>query len=164
AGLELKDLEAKGPVQPYHFDETKSIAAAQQTDFHYFRVAQYLRLSRRAMALAGLDLISATPGSRLNSFFPYRPAEKLLTEIADEVGDPSAEVTRGQYGRRDEVRPPGAVVMKDFRPHNWPNGARGPVRPHRPATNDDLADARRQKLAEAIEDLPEVEVRVQEEG
>lgn len=164
AGLEPAELEAADPIEPYHFDETKSLAAAQQTDFHYFRVAQYLRLSRRAIALAGLELISATPGSRLNAFFPYRSVEELLDEVAEEVGDPARERTRGQYGKRHDSTPHPGVTMKDFKPHNWPPTSRGAAA-RGGSTNSSAATQKRvERLAAAIDELPEVEVPLKEEG
>ena len=164
AGLEPAALEADAPIQPYHFDETKSLAAVQQTDFHYFRVAQYLRLSRRAMALAGLELISATPNSRLNAFFPYRPAEELLDEIADAIGDAARETTRGQYARRLDQGPHETGFMRDFRPHNWgPAGRGGPGPAVGPV--DDAGDCLRfDRLANAVAELPDVMVPIEEAG
>ncbi len=165
AGLDPARLAAAEPVQPYHFDETKSLAAAQQTDFHYFRVTQYLRLSRRAMAIAGLELISATPGSRLNAFFPYRPVEELLNDIAEEIGDPARETTRGQYARRHDSDLVPFAPMKDFKPHNWTTTAREPA--SRSAAGASSTAALRQRtarLAAALEDLPDVEVPINEEG
>ncbi len=157
AGLDPQDLEKREPIQPYHFEETKSLAAALQTDFHYFRIVQYLRLSRRAMALAGLELVSATPSSRLNAFFPYRPCDGLLAEIADEVGDPARESTRGQYGRRHDATIHVTAGMKDFRPHNW-------SRPTSTHPRCQPSHRRTERLAEAVDRLPEIEVRVREEG
>jgi hypothetical protein len=152
AGIAVDELASADPIQPYHFDETKSLAAAQQTDFHYFRVVQSLRLCRRAMALAGLELISATPGSRLNPFFSYRPADDLLDELEDEVGSPARETTRGQYGRKSGDDGP---AMKDFRPHNWPKGNVATAPP---------VDDRGARLRRAVEELPEEEVRIEEEA
>jgi hypothetical protein len=162
AGLDPARLELDDPIAPYHFDETKSLAAAQQTDFHYFRVAQYLRLSRRAMALAGLELISATPGSRLNTFFPYRPVDVLLDEINEEVGNPACEATRGQYGRRQEPESQAGSLMRDFRPHNWPQGARATA----PPAHSDAAGMlkREARLEAALDELPEIEVPLMEEA
>src|SRR5690606_6625400 len=58
AGITEAELNALDPAPQYHFDEHKPIDAAARTDQHYFRIAQSLRLSRRAIALAGLQLIS----------------------------------------------------------------------------------------------------------
>lgn len=161
AGLDPADLARAEAIQPYHFDETKSLAAAIQTDFHYFRVVQYLRLSRRAMALAGLELISATPGSRLNPFFPYRPIDDLLDQIANEIGDAGRETTRGQYGRRADAAGAG---MKDFRPHNWDRS----VKPRLPTTSSSPVGEERlnpvRRLHDALDELPEIEVPLEEAG
>jgi hypothetical protein len=153
---------AAEPIAPYHFEETKSLAAAQQTDFHYFRVVQYLRLSRRGMALAGLQLISATPISRLNAFFPYRPVEELLEEVREEVGDPGSESTRGQYARRGDKGP--GCSMRDFRPHNWPQGARAGQQSPPVLPSSSGARVRAARLRAAIDDLPEIEVPLEEEA
>jgi hypothetical protein len=167
AGIEPDKLTAADAIQPYHFDETKSLAAAMQTDFHYFRVAQYLRLSRRAMALAGLQLVSATPNSRLNAFFPYRPVDELLDDIVDEIGDPGRETTRGQYNRRaDSINEPG-YGMKDFRPHNWASASRsvpGSRRPGPASGSDERLKIRCDRLQAALDELPDVEVPLEEAG
>ncbi|QDT52165.1 hypothetical protein Pan44_01740 [Caulifigura coniformis] len=165
AGLDPASLEADEPIAPYHFDETKSLAAALQTDFHYYRVVQYLRLSRRAMSLAGLELISATPSSRLNAFFPYRPVDDLLDDIADEIGHPAREATRGQYSKRNEMGAPPGAPMKDFRPHNWGPAPRAATTRANVVGRRSTAQLHREvRLTAAIEDLPEIEVPLQEEG
>lgn len=98
----------------YHFDEQKPAAAAIATDAHYFRIAQYLRLSRRNLALHGLELISVTPDSRLNGVFPYVPAKKVLQELKAEIGDPAREPTRGLYTEQTS-RSRQAGPMRDLR-------------------------------------------------
>lgn len=97
AGISDAELEQAGCGPQYHFPESKPFAAAVATDEHYFRIGQYLRLSRRAMALAGLELISVTPASRLNDYFAYRPVADVLAEIRTTVGDPQQEPTEGLY-------------------------------------------------------------------
>jgi hypothetical protein len=157
-------MEAEEPIAPYHFDETKSLAAAQQTDFHYHRVVQYLRLSRRAMGLAGVELISATPGSRLNAFFPYQPVSELLAELGEEIGNPARETTRGQYGRRYEAERQPACPMKDFRPHNWPVESRGTPVPAAPSSKSAGSMSGAARLRAALDELPEIEVPLVEEA
>jgi hypothetical protein len=125
AGLADAELDALDPALQYHFDEHKPIAAAANNDFHYFRIAQYLRLSRRAMALAGLELVSVTPASRLNDTFPYRPVDEVLDQIRASTGDPRAEPVTGLYRQIDDRQPPGLGPMRDYRPHHWP--ARKPI-------------------------------------
>lgn len=118
-GVSAEELDEAGETEVYHFDERKPIRSAANTDFHYFRVAQYLRLSRRNLSLAGVELISTSRGSRLNDYFPYRPITEACREILMEVGDPAEERTAGRYrltGPRVE-RELGA--MRDFRPHRW---------------------------------------------
>jgi hypothetical protein len=128
AGLTQQQLESSaGVLRPYHFDETKSLAAAIQTDGHYFRVVQYLRLSRKALALAGLELISATPGSRLNSFFPCRSTRELADELLLQIGDPSRESTRGKYAEATPKAPLECGRMRDVRPHHWPAATKKPA-------------------------------------
>lgn len=115
----LRADQIEKSTRQYHFDESKPLAAAIQTDLHYFRVAQYLRLSRRAMALAGLEIISVTPGSRLNDHFRYQSISQVLEQVASDVGDPVHETTRGLY---TEQSPRPAVArgpMRDFKPHYW---------------------------------------------
>ena len=163
AGLDPAALEAADPIAPYHFDETKSLAAAQQTDFHYYRVVQYLRLSRRAMALGGLELISATPGSRLNAFFPYRPVEELLDEIGEEIGEPGRRKQRAAStpdaanpNRRPRARCGTSGRTTGRRGHAAPHAAFAVAPPRRR-----LAHAR---LRSAVDELPEIEVPLREEA
>jgi hypothetical protein len=136
AGLEAEELDRLPSGRQYHFDEQKPIRAAANTDLHYFRIAQYLRLSRRAMGLAGLRLVSVTPGSRLNDYFPYEPVRSVLARIAREVGDPSAEPVRGLYRQEVERQPAGLGPMRDYRPKNWSVERAGNV-DHRPACAGD---------------------------
>lgn len=127
AGLSERTLDDIELCPLYHFDERKSIRAAANCDQHYFRVVQYLRLSRRALALAGMELISVTPESRLNEHFPYRPCDEVLEEIAREVGNPQQESTRGLYHVTGPRQSQPLGPMRDFRPHNWPaTGTRSP--------------------------------------
>jgi len=96
-GVSCEELDRLSRGRQYHFDEHKPLAAAIQTDQHYFRIAQYLRLSRTGLARQGLELISVTPGSRLNDYFPYRDVTHVLAEIRTIVGDPDAESASGCY-------------------------------------------------------------------
>jgi hypothetical protein len=119
AGLTVEQLEALGPARQYHFAEYKPIQAAVQTDLHYFRVSQYLRLSRRNLAAAGMQIVSVTPGSRLNDYFPYVPVGTVLEEIEREIPTPTEEATLGLYRELTDRRPCGAGPMRDLRPLNW---------------------------------------------
>lgn len=139
ASLSERDLEAVAPAEQYHFPEHKPLRSAARTDEHYFRVAQYLRLSRRSLALAGVRIVSATPGSRLNDFFPYRSVEEIVGDIHASVGDPAREPVEGLYRNARERTPPLSSVMKDYPP---PRG----IRPEREAPT---GFARRQPLAPA---------------
>ncbi|RLS52601.1 MAG: hypothetical protein DWH91_16260 [Planctomycetota bacterium] len=133
AGVPLSIYDHPQSTRQYHFDEAKSLAAALQTDQHYYRVAQYLRLARRAMGLAGMELISVTPGSRLNDFFPYRSVEAVCQQITIEVGQPQHEPTRGLYTESAHRIPAELVTMRDYRPHHWgkepPSSQRPPEMP-----------------------------------
>lgn len=127
-GLTRDELETLSAIPLYHFDETKTLAATIQTDQHYFRISQSLRQSRRTLSQHGMQLISVTPGSRLNEYFPYRDVNTVLAEIHEELGDPRQESTRGLYrqqGRSCHVRGP----MRDFRPPNRDGLPRPRVRP-----------------------------------
>lgn len=124
AGLGFDELDAAGKARLYHFAESKPLRAAINTEKHYFRIAQALRLSRRSLSLAGLQLISVTPHSRLNDYFPYVPVRQVLRRIAGEIGDRRSEPAGGLYGRRDPRVPRPVGPMLDVRPHNWgPAGA-----------------------------------------
>lgn len=119
AGLSVEELDALQAGAHYHFGERKPIQSAANTDFHYFRVAQYLRLSRRALALAGVQLISVTPHSRLNDDFPYLPASQVMRRIEREVGNPQREPVSGLNHQTDDRQPLRLGPMRDFRPHGW---------------------------------------------
>jgi hypothetical protein len=107
-------------VGQYHFDEHKPIRAAAETDFHYYRIANCLRQSRRAMTSAGMQLISVTPHSRLNGWFAYQPASDVIREIRSTIGDQQREVTTGLYTNPPDRMPPGLESPRDFRPPGWP--------------------------------------------
>lgn len=128
AGLTDDGLRSAGLSRQYHFDEEKSFDAAVRTDAHYFRIVQSLRLSRRSLSLAGLQLISVTPRSRLNAFFPYRQAETVLNELRLELGDPAREPTRGLYTQTAE-RPKSAALMRDMMPPQSSSSAKQPPCP-----------------------------------
>lgn len=124
AGCPKDQIEQSDMPGQYHFDESKSFGAAIQTDDHYYRVSQYLRLSRRAMALAGLELISVTPHSRLNDYFPFVTADQALADIHSYVGNPALESARGRYTSSDSRHPAHLIPMRDYKPHNWPETTR----------------------------------------
>jgi hypothetical protein len=115
AGLSDRDLDALPPAKFYHFAEHKRIRAAAQTDAHYDRIVQCLRMSRRSLALAGMRLISVTPGSRLNDFFPYLSVEHALERIRTTVGDPRTERVTGLYRERCRDAP-AQEAMRDISP------------------------------------------------
>jgi hypothetical protein len=163
AGLSHESLERLAPPAQYHFDEQKPLAAAIHTDWHYFRVAQYLRLARRAMGLAGFDLVSVTPGSRLNDFFDYRPVADVLADIHRTIGDPALETTRGRY--TSTAAPTSPAPMKDFPPHHWPRRKQNaPAAPAPSRTPQPPDPSPRDRLRHALDDLPEIPVDLNEAG
>ena len=159
AGWTEEQLEQLSTAPQYHFDESKSLQAAIATDFHYFRVSQYLRLSRRSMALAGLKLVSATPGSRLNDDFPWEPVEATCERLAQQNGDPRSESARQRYSGKLDRRPRGLGPMRDFRPHFWPAPS-APPSPKQQQENQEPPPAHKR----AIENLPEIPVELDEAG
>jgi hypothetical protein len=138
AGVKAEDLDELETAPHYHFDEHKPIRAAANTDFHYFRVAQYLRLARRSMSIAGLRLISVTPHSRLNDYLSYIPARRALRSIEQTIGDPQTEPVRGLYRQTEPRHPRPLGPMRDFRPHHW--SPEGPPKPHPPSHNGQAGD------------------------
>jgi len=159
AGLTESAMEQAGTAAQYHFTESKPLRAAVQTDFHYFRVAQYLRLSRRSLALAGLKLVSVTPGSRLNGDFPCEPADAVCERLLGQYGDPARESTLGRYSAPQQRRPEGASFMRDFRPHFWPAKTQSPVEGPEPSR-----PVRRPAVERLAERLPEIPVDLDEVG
>ncbi len=157
-GLSVKEIEDIGSTHQYHFDESKPLAAALQTDLHYFRVAQYLRLSRRAMSLAGMELVSVTSDSRLNDYFSFQSAESVLNRIASEVGEPENEPTRGLYTEQLRRTPEGLGPMRDFKPHHWNKEPQLP-RPAAPT-----GPTKHERLHRAVAAIPDVPVSIREEG
>ncbi len=151
AGIAVEELERCESGAQYHFGEQKPLRAAAQTDSHYFRIVQYLRLSRRALSLAGLELISVTPDSRLNDHFSYQPVETVLHRLTSELGDPGLEPTVGQYTRPLSPTPAGSGPMRDLRPHNWPADGK---RRREPDLQQER-QAARAELRAALAGLPE---------
>ncbi|QDU41029.1 hypothetical protein Mal4_53940 [Maioricimonas rarisocia] len=162
AGLTDERMQLLAPPRQYHFDEVKPLDAASNTDWHYFRVVQYLRLSRRALARAGLELISVTPASRLNDHFEYRPVEQVLDDIRRSVGDPERESTRGRYTSTAARQAAALGPMRDFRPHNWS----APAAPEKKPVAEEQPDRRdaRERVRQVLDDVPEVPVAVNEDA
>ena len=119
AGLTTSELDELESGRHYHFDESKPIQSAANTDSHYFRIVQYLRLSRRSMSLAGMQLISVTPHSRLNDYFPYVPVRTILRKIDRRIGNPQHEPVRGLYRQTEPRHSRVLGPMQDFKPHHW---------------------------------------------
>jgi hypothetical protein len=165
-GIDGPEQERMGTGPLYHFDEVKPFAAALRSDEHYFRVVQWLRLSRRALRASGMELISVTPRSRLNAFFPYRPVEEMLDRLRVEIGDPQREPTRGLYTQGSDRRFPTAVQMHDFLPPRRSTRRRscdcgqGSVRAARPG----LAPRPGAECGSAGEASPSTELIVEEEA
>jgi len=127
-GLSVEELEQLQNPEQYHFEEYKPLRAAAGTDRHYFRIVQYLRLCRRSISLAGLNLISVTPKSRLNDHFPYRSIYRVMGEIHRTVGIPEKEETLGLYRQTEERLPEKIGPMQDLRPLNWSRQNSAPTR------------------------------------
>lgn len=163
AGLTRDELESLGTAEQYHFDERKTLQAAINTDLHYFRIAQYLRLCRRSMSLAGLKLISVTPASRLNDYLPYESVESVCRRIGKSIGEPASEPVRGLYTGHVNRTLPDLGPMCDYRPHHWKTDA--PQQPPRgqlplPELIEEYAGwERRAALAEALENPAKVELK-----
>jgi len=159
AGLPRERIEELATGPQYHFEEAKSLAAAIQTDAHYFRIAQTLRLCRRSMGLKGLQLVSVTPGSRLNDYFPTMPVSRACQRIAQLAGDPRAERTLGRYSIALDRRARTTGPMRDVKPHFWSTAT--PPQQHAPA--DPVSppverEDRFNKLHQAIEELPDIAI------
>ncbi|MCA9041592.1 MAG: hypothetical protein KDA65_14660 [Planctomycetaceae bacterium] len=151
-GLSTDELEAVERERQYHFVETKPLRAAANADSHYFRMSQYLRLCRRAMSLAGLQLISVTPESRLNDYFPCLGVEEAVMEIHQRTGNPTEETTEGLYQQLTDRRGNFQGPMRDFRtPVNLSMKSR--KEPPKPAGgNEFLVEA---EGFEDVDELPE---------
>lgn len=128
-GIPRTELASLDAAEAYHFDEVKSLDATAQTDGHYFRIAQCLRLSRQCLARQGMELISVTPGSRLNDYFPYMTVEAALEQIHHSVGNPLTETTRGLYSQQTPRWSTDLQPMRDVKPPNWPTAATSPKPP-----------------------------------
>ncbi len=118
-GIRREELEQAALPEQYHFDEQKPLASAIQTDLHYFRVVQFLRLARRALSVAGVEICSVTPHSRLNDHFEYRDAQEVCEEILQLHGDPRTEPTRGLYTQSHCRSLRRFGLMKDLLPPKW---------------------------------------------
>ena len=116
AGLTDETLDRLPRAKAYHFDEDKPLAATVRTDGHYFRVAQSLRLSRRTLGDRGVEIVLATPGSRLHPAFPYRDVGTLLAELTHDYGDRSRESPRGRYALTKPRLPSDIGHMVDMPP------------------------------------------------
>ncbi|MBI1346185.1 hypothetical protein GC163_07830 [bacterium] len=130
-GLWSEETAATKDLAIYHFDESKSLRAAVQTDQHYYRITQCLRLARRNLTQHGLQLISVTPESRLNDYFPYQPVAEVLDEMRLRVGDAGQEPTRGLYSQQASRAPALLGPMRDVKPPNW-SAAPSPLKPGKP--------------------------------
>ncbi len=157
-GLSRDDLQRLNTDRQYHFDETKPLPAAINTDRHYFRIVQSLRLCRRALSLAGMSLISVTPESRLNDWFPATTIEAAAGSILDATGDPARERTEGLYTHRRRRTAATQGPMRDVRPHHWKSGVEPNPRNDEPPPEE----IRRRELDAYLREPPAIDVR--EEG
>ncbi|WP_437186947.1 hypothetical protein SH668x_000318 [Planctomicrobium sp. SH668] len=165
SGLSRSIIENCSTNDQYHFDESKDFAAAIQTDGHYYRVVQSLRLARRSMSLAGLKIVSVTPGSRFNDFFPYRTVPQVCHEILCRHGNPQLEETRGRYTSGRSRVPENIAPMQDLRPHFWRSTASHKCRPEKPSIKSNGGSNEAvQRLRAAMQTVPETRVNIDEEG
>lgn len=109
----LTETAITGPQ--YHFDEAKPLAATLRTDDHYQRTVQLLRLSRQALTQTGLKLISVTPHSRLNDFFPCQTIAHAFEDLAHIQGPPAHQKTRGLYTGQPIMAPQLTCPMRDLK-------------------------------------------------
>jgi hypothetical protein len=121
------------------------------------------------LSLAGLELISVTPESRLNDYFPYRPVTDVLAEIEVAIGNPDREPTHGLYTQVGTRSPLGLGPMRDFKPHHWKRkGCPAPPpessRPVESGSGRHNRTAARRRVQEFIDAVPEVAVHVEEIG
>ncbi len=161
SGWDRQDIENSIQVHPYHFEETKSLRASIQTDGHYFRISQYLRLCRRNLTESGLELVSVTPGSRLNDYFPYRDCHEALRYEVDQIGDPHHETTDGRYSSTESRHPPCLGPMRDFRPHHWSASGRPEPEPAEEIREFEKGDP---SLPKCVPSLREVPIEINEIG
>jgi hypothetical protein len=148
----------------YSFDESKRFMAACACDNHYWDRIQYLRQCRRTMALNGLQLISCTPGSRLNDWFPYMDPFEAAKSILRDVGDPSSEISLGAYSGDDK---PGSHLPfhKDIDPYGWKD--RQQEKPaEKPVVVQQAPNAvdRREEIASQLARVGQKKVVINEEG
>lgn len=152
----------------YSFTESKSFLAAMNTDLHYWRIVQYLRLARRTLSLNGLRIVSCTPDSRLNAFFPFMDAAAAAAAIREQVGDPAEEAVNGRY--RGLNQRPALPYMEDLSPHGWKpdkpkdcgcgKAAPAPAQPTEPAAGQVVQDEppRRVQLLQEVQRMRAQEV------
>ena len=158
-GMSKADLsELQWPGQ-YHFEQRKPLDAAVSTDYHYFRVAQFLRLSRSAMSLAGMRLVSVSPESRLNDYLEVMSQQEASQQILEHVGDPRLEQTDGRYTDDQNRSPEQCGMMRDFQPLHWSQPAVANKKDNqniaKPAVaNDDPNQQRAQEYFVDEADLP----------
>jgi len=168
-GVPRNELAACDPGQLYHFDQFKSFRASVATDQHYMRVVQYLRLSRRSMTTAGLELISVTPGSRLNDYFAFRTPHAVCEELTRRIGGPQTERTAGLYEQTEPRTPPLKWMMKDFRPLHWTTEEKVPDPMDAANVVDDEADLpmpvkSRDRFREDVREMRRQSVEINEVG
>jgi hypothetical protein len=100
----------------YSFDETKSLKAAMSSDAHYWERVQYLRLSRKTMALNGMKLYCTSNTSRLYPWFPLLTPVEIHDRYVEAVQDDIAGV---YSGKSQAVKLP---FHRDVKPFNWGSG------------------------------------------
>ena len=159
-------LEKVGRERQYSFGESKRFMAACACDNHYWDRIQYLRLSRRTFSLNGLQLISCTPGSRLNDYFPYVSPFEAAKAILEDVGDPAKELSVGACS--GDEKPGGHLPFhKDLDPYGWREQPKVEVDPKAIAVGGLVeipAPDKREAIASQLAQLRQGKVDIVEEG
>ncbi|MCC7422017.1 MAG: hypothetical protein IT428_17195 [Planctomycetaceae bacterium] len=125
----IEKLQACRRESQYSFSENKPLAAAINADGHYWERVQYLRLARRCLSLHGVRLISCTPGSRLNAWFPYRSATDVCFDLRSRCGAEDLEQTVGRYSGETGPERSSLPFHKDVQPYGWDKPKPPPTKP-----------------------------------
>lgn len=160
AALELEKLGREGQ---YSFDEKKRFLAACSSDKHYWDRVQYLRQAKKNMSLNGMDLISCTPGSRLNAFFEYVDPLVAARRIAYETGSPAKELTVGRYTTEKDP----ALDLpyhSDIKPYGWKEQPVEKIKAEPEVVNPVPRQNRREEIASQLAQLVQKRVEINEEG
>lgn len=92
------DLDEMDLGQQYCMNERKPSYRMAQSDKHYWETVQRLRLSKKSLASHGVRILSATPVSRLNTWFEFVDLREFLMTSFKGL-NPEEETTVGVYAR-----------------------------------------------------------------